>query len=145
MRDTPKTSRIILAHLAGAGSYIILVLIGMIAYGLFYKATGPKVGGMVGGAIIVFLPMMLLLFGVIIWGPAWALMKRKWGEVAPLRASAVAALLAFLGTIFYCQGGLRCFMAGNTEHMVGWFFVAFATLCAAAHSSIYRRLTKQRG
>lgn len=143
MHDTPKTSRKILAHLAGAGIYIVLSLIGMIAYGAFYKATGPKVGGMVGGAIIVFLPMMLLLFGVIIWGPTWAIMKRKWGEVTPLRASVAAAILAFLGTIIYCQGGFRCFMAGSTEHMVGWFFVAFAALCAATHSSIYRRLTKQ--
>lgn len=131
-----------LAHLAGAGVYILIALVGMIAYGLLYKATGPKVGGMVGGAIIVFLPMALFAFGLIIWSPAWAIIKHKRGEVMPRYALGVAALLSFLGTILYCQGGFRCFMIGSTEHLVGWFFVIFAALGAASHSAIYRRLTK---
>jgi hypothetical protein len=142
LSKTPKTGRKVLAHLAGAGVYILITLVGMIAYALLYKATGPKVGGMVGGAIIVFLPVMLLLFGLINWGPSWVFIKHKRGEVRPRNALGIAALLSFLGTIFYCQGGFRCFMTGSTEHLVGWFFVIFAALGAASHSAIYRRLTK---
>jgi len=142
--DSPKILRKASAHLAGIGVYVLITLAGMIAYVLFYKATGPSVDSLVAGAIVLFLPAMLLAFGLVIWVPAWTIMKRKWGEVPPRTALKAAALLSFLATVFYC-GGIACFTAGRTEHMVGWFFVAFAALGAAAHSAVYLRLTKQRG
>jgi len=145
MQESPTTGRKALAHLAGAGIYILITLAGMIAYVLFFKLTGPKVSGMTGGAIVIFLPMMLLASGVVIWALAWAIMKWKRDVVMPLKAMGLAALLSFFLTIVYCQGGFRCFMAGGTEHMVGWFFVTFAAMGAAVHSSLYLRITRQRG
>jgi len=142
--QTPTLGRKALAHLAGIVIYILLAGLGMIAYGFFYKATGPKVDGMVGGAIIVFLPVALLTFGLAVWTPAWILLKRKWQQVAPKRAFITAAGLSLLSTILYCQGGLGCFMPGRSEHMVGWFFVILAATGAAAHSALYRRITRNR-
>lgn len=143
MPGAPKTSRKILAHLAGCGAYIVTALAGMLAYVFFFKATGPKVDGMTGGAIVIFLPMALLAFGLVIWTPVWTVLKLKWGQVAPRRAAAIAAILSFLATIFICQGGYRCFKTGGSEHMVGWFFILFAATGAAVHSDLYLRLTKR--
>ncbi|GBE43224.1 MAG TPA: hypothetical protein ENH05_04060 [Rhizobiales bacterium] len=143
MSDSPKTIRKAAAHLAGAGVYVLIALAGMIAYVLFYKTTGPRVDALVGGAIVLFLPVMLIAFGLVVWTPAWMVMKWRRGRVAPRGALKIAALLSFLGTLLYC-GGFSCFTAGRTEHMVGWFFVAFAALGAAAHSAVYLRLTRVR-
>lgn len=143
--QAPTLGRRLLAHFIGAGVYLLLTVIGMIAYGFFYKATGPRVDGMVGGAIIVFLPAAILAFGLLIWTPVWAFMNHKWGPVTPRLAMAVSITLGLLVTVFYCQGGLRCFMTGSSEHLVGWFFVIFAAAGATAHSAIYQRLTINRG
>lgn len=143
--QTPTTGRKALAHLAGIVVYIVLAGLGMIAYGFFYKVTGPKVDGMVGGAIIVFLPVAMLTFGLAVWTPAWILLKRKWQQVTPMLAFGFATGLSLLSTILYCQGGLGCFMPGRSEHMVGWFFVILTAIGAAAHSALYRRITRSRG
>ena len=102
MPDSPKTSRKIAAHLAGVGIYILIALAGMIAFVLFYKATEPREDALAGGAIVLFLPMTLLAFGLVVWAPAWAIMKRKWGNVTPRKALKIAALLSFLGTLLFC-------------------------------------------
>lgn len=138
----PTLGRKTLAHLAGIVVYVLLAALGMIAYGFFYKATGPKVDGMVGGAIILFLPVALLTFGLAVWTPAWIILKRKWQQVTPKSAFFAAAGLSLLSTILYCQGGLGCFMPGRSEHMVGWFFVILSALGAAIHSALFRRITR---
>lgn len=138
----PTFGRKALGHLAGAVAYILLAIIGMMAYGMFYKATGPKVDGMVGGAIIVFLPVAMFTFGLIVWTPAWIYFSRKWKSLSMKQALGIAAVLSTLAIIFYCQGGLGCFLPGRSEHMIGWFFVFFASLGAATHNNLYRRITR---
>lgn len=130
--------------MAGIAAYIVIALFGTVLYLLFYKFTGPRVDPLVGGAIAVFLPMILGGFGLLVWVPAWTLIKWRKGQVLPRFAAMAAMLFAVAGAIVFC-GGFACFLGGKSEHFVGWFFVACVMLGTAAHSAIFNKVTGVRG
>ncbi|KAB2876657.1 MAG: hypothetical protein F9K43_00875 [Bauldia sp.] len=95
--------------------------------------AGPRPEGFTGGAMVVFLPAVLLAVTVF-WLVVRAVLRVRWNALLVIGAVLVIAVLV---TAAYC-GPVACFVPG-TNRLAGWFIEGGAVAIALAHHFVLNR------
>ncbi len=115
----------------------ILAIITASALWIVNLRSGPRLDGFTGGALVIFVPLLLLIVLGIWLAIRGALHGRMaWRTVTVLIGSLVLASLFVIG---YC-GPIACFVPGSNR-LMGWFVLGGAVLAALVHHLVLNRFT----
>ncbi|SDB13543.1 hypothetical protein SAMN02982931_01019 [Bauldia litoralis] len=126
--------RPILANITALAAALV-VIIAVSALWIVNLRMGPPLEAFTGGAMVIYLPAMLLILTVL-WVVLRALFVggRALAVWMPFVGGAVLALIVVVANC----GPTRCFVPGN-ERLLGWFAVGGAGLAALTHHLVLRR------
>jgi hypothetical protein len=114
-----------------------LAIIAASALWIVNLRSGPPLDGFTGGAMVIFVPLLLLIVLGIWLAIRGALHGRMaWRTVTVLIGSLVLASLFVIG---YC-GPVACFTPGPNR-LMGWFVLGGAALAALVHHLVLNRFT----
>jgi hypothetical protein len=114
-----------------------LAIIAASALWIVNLRSGPRLDAFSGGAMVVFVPFLLLIVVGIWLAIRGALHGRiTWRSPMVLIGSLILASLFVIG---YC-GPVACFMPGSNR-LMGWFVLGGAALAALVHHLVLNRFT----
>jgi hypothetical protein len=114
-----------------------LAIIAASALWIVNLRSGPRLDGFTGGAMVIFVPLLLLIVLGIWLAIRGALHGRvAWRTLTVLIGSLVLASLFVIG---YC-GPVACFVPGSNR-LMGWFVLGGAALAALVHHLVLNRFT----
>jgi hypothetical protein len=114
-----------------------LAIIAASALWIVNLRSGPLLDGFTGGAMVIFVPLLLLIvFGVWLAVRGALHGRMAWRTATVLIGSLILASLFVIG---YC-GPVACFTPGSNR-LMGWFVLGGAMLAALVHHLVLNRFT----
>ena len=133
----PTLSKL-LGHLLGYVLWLVIAIGVSIAYVLIVSRVFGVTGGPFGLAAALFsFPLMIMLFAVVVWLPAWLFHRSKWGKMSHGRV-----LLLSLGgglILSLIIAGPRGFTLAGGSELVNYALTAGVVLGAFAHNAVAER------
>jgi glucan phosphoethanolaminetransferase (alkaline phosphatase superfamily) len=126
-------------HALAIGAMLLAIIITSAAW-IGNVLSGPPLDGWTGGVTIIFVPLLLIIFGF-----AWLFIRlivRRFLALSTRNVAWVSALASYLVVLITC-GPVACFANTNSNRRMGFFLVGGAILIALTHHLVLTRFPKQ--
>lgn len=126
------------AHAVALG-LVFLIIIALSTVWVFHLKAGPRLDAWTGAVTVLYVPAVLILFGVGWLSIRFALVR--FVQLSAWNVLGASLLAAFLFITVTC-GPFACFALSASQRGMGFFLLAGAALIALSHQYILVRIDR---